>query len=132
MPEVHASSPLDFDLLGPVRARLGGVELDLGAPQQRAILVMLLLREGAVVTLDELAEGLWGETPPRTALTTIRTYISRLRGVLCGPSARGAIRVDSVPGGYVLHTSRDTVDVTRFGRHVARGSEAAGRGDWAT
>src|ERR1700749_3672617 len=113
MPEAQLS-PREFDLLGPVRARLGGVELDLGAPQQRTILVMLLLHEGAVVPLDELIEGLWGDEPPRSAVATVRTYISRLRGALADSGAAPTTRVDSVAGGYVLHTAREAVDVTRF------------------
>jgi DNA-binding SARP family transcriptional activator len=67
---------LAFSLLGPVRAWRGGTELDLGSQQQRTTLAMLLLREGAVATLDELIDGMWGDEPPRSAVTTIRTYVS--------------------------------------------------------
>ncbi|GAA5199749.1 hypothetical protein GCM10023322_76070 [Rugosimonospora acidiphila] len=119
-------------MLGPVRARLGGVELDLGAPQQRTVLAMLLLREGAVATLGELIEGLWGPEPPRSAIASIRTYMSRLRSVLDDAGAGMDTRVDSVRGGYVLHTLHHAVDVSRFQRHTARGAEAARRGDWLT
>jgi len=66
--ETHASQTLSFDLLGPVRAWLGNAELNLGSPQQRSILVMLLLREGAVATLEELIEGMWGYYEPGDSL----------------------------------------------------------------
>jgi DNA-binding SARP family transcriptional activator len=107
------------------------VELRLGSPQQRTILVMLLLREGAAATLDDLIRGMWGDDPPRSAALTVRTYISRLRRILCDAGPDGA-RLDSVGGGYVLHTPRDAVDVSRFVQHTALGAEAAGRGDWLT
>ncbi|RDI69286.1 hypothetical protein DFR76_101824 [Nocardia pseudobrasiliensis] len=35
-----------FEVLGPVRAWRGGVEVDLGSPQQRAVAAMLLLDGG--------------------------------------------------------------------------------------
>src|SRR5258705_10246040 len=123
MAETHALQTLNFGLLGPVRAWLENAELNLGSPQQRTILVMLLLREGAVATLEELIEGMWGYEPPRSAVTTVRTYMSRLRRVLndIGPGAPA--RIDSVYGGYVLHTSREMIDVNRFSRHTVRGAD---------
>ncbi|MEU5942496.1 AfsR/SARP family transcriptional regulator [Micromonospora sp. NPDC047548] len=132
MAETHASQTLNFGLLGPVRAWLGNAELNLGSPQQRTILVMLLLREGAVATLGELIEGMWGYEPPRSAVTTVRTYMSRLRRVLSELSPDAPARIDSVYGGYILHTTREMIDVNRFSRHTARGAEAAGRNDWGT
>jgi DNA-binding SARP family transcriptional activator len=121
---------LAFSLLGPIRAWRGGTELDLGSPQQRTTLAMLLLREGAVATLDELIDGMWGDEPPRSAETTIRTYVSRLRTVL--DAARAAARLDSVSGGYTLQVADDALDVARFRRHTTRAAEAARRGDWRT
>jgi DNA-binding SARP family transcriptional activator len=121
---------LAFSLLGPVRAWHGGLEIDLGSRQQRTTLAMLLLREGAVATLDELIDGMWGDEPPRSAVTTIRTYVSRLRAVL--DDARAAARLDSVRGGYTLQLPADALDVTRFRRHTTRAAEAARRADWRT
>jgi len=121
---------LAFSLLGPVRAWHGGTELDLGSPQQRTTLAMLLLREGGLATLDELIAGMWGDEPPRSAVTTIRTYVSRLRAVLDG--ARATARLDSVGGGYTLQVAGDALDVARFRRHTTRAADAARRGDWRT
>jgi len=121
---------LAFSLLGPVRAWRAGAELALGSRQQRTTLAMLLLREGAVATLDELVGGMWGDEPPRSAVTTIRTYVSRLRSVL--DDTRPAACLDSVGGGYALQVADDALDVTRFRRHTTRAAEAARRGDWQT
>lgn len=47
-----------FTVLGPVRAWRAGSELDLGSPQQRAVLAALLLRHGAPVSVEDLIDAL--------------------------------------------------------------------------
>ncbi|MFD9944322.1 BTAD domain-containing putative transcriptional regulator [Nonomuraea sp. NPDC059023] len=100
---------LRFSLLGPVRAWRGDRELKLGSPQQRTVLAVLLLAEGRATGPDLLIDAIWGEEQPRTALSTLRTYISRLRGVL------GAEVLSSVGHGYVLlGGERDVVAFERL------------------
>lgn len=53
-------SGLKFELLGPAGGWRDGTELDLGSPQQRTVLAMLLLARGRQVPLDSLIDGLWG------------------------------------------------------------------------
>ncbi|RLU77446.1 SARP family transcriptional regulator [Streptomyces griseocarneus] len=90
---------LRFSVLGPVRAWRGGTELALGAPQQRCVLAVLLLRDG-LVTAGEIVDALWGERPPQSALGTVRTHAYRLRRVLghdvLGPDI-GGYRIDTRP-----------------------------------
>src|SRR5690349_7106354 len=100
-----------FSLLGPVQAWCRGTETDLGSPQQRTTLAMLLLREGS-------------------AATPIRTYVSRLRAIFIPADQAQATRIDSVGGGYVLHTPREGVDLFRFSRHTACAGAAARRLNW--
>jgi DNA-binding SARP family transcriptional activator len=102
---------LRFEVLGPVRAWLDDTELDLGTPQQRAILGILLLRDGAAATPDQLISALWGPTAPRAATGMIRSYVSRLRRVLPGDV------IESVGGGYALRTT--ALDATDFAHHIA-------------
>ncbi|MEU8465879.1 BTAD domain-containing putative transcriptional regulator [Streptomyces sp. NPDC029003] len=71
-----------FAVLGPIRAWRGAEALPSGSPQQRALLAVLLLRDGRTATAPELIDAIWGEDPPPQALATIRTYASRLRKVL--------------------------------------------------
>ncbi|MEW1639608.1 BTAD domain-containing putative transcriptional regulator [Streptomyces sp. NPDC093801] len=101
-----------FSVLGAVRVRRGDAPLPLGSPQQRALLAMLLLRRNAVVDLDEIVEGLWGEELPRTAVGTVRSHVYRLRRTL-GP------RIATHGQGYLLHTAPGTLDLDAFDRLVA-------------
>ncbi|GAB7046551.1 AfsR/SARP family transcriptional regulator [Catenuloplanes indicus] len=121
-----------FAVLGPVRAWVGGAELDLGSPQQRGIMAMLAVREGAMVTTDEMIAGMWGDAPPRTALTTMRTYICRQRAMIERAGAGNDVRIDSASGGYALCLPRDALDLSHFTRHDARGAIAARHADWRT
>ena len=77
--ESGMSSDLKFAVLGPVRAWRGNAELGVGAPQQQAVLAMLLLANGRQVALDAVISGLWDDDPPLAAAGTVRTYVSRLR-----------------------------------------------------
>jgi len=115
-----------FCVLGPVRAWRDGVELDLGSPQQRAVLATLLFRFGTHVTLDELVAALWDDEPPRSAVGTARTYIYRLRRVL-ESDARGLTVLLSRGGTYTIVGG--TVDLNDFQQLVASATAAqqAGR-----
>ncbi|MFI6317668.1 BTAD domain-containing putative transcriptional regulator [Nonomuraea sp. NPDC050556] len=113
---------LRFSLLGPVRAWRGEQELDLGSPQQRLVLAVLLLAEGRAVGLDQLIDALWEETPPRTAAQVLRTYVSRLRAVL------GAGAVESVGDGYALRAG--VGDVAELQRLYGEGRYAEALALW--
>ncbi|MFD9355636.1 BTAD domain-containing putative transcriptional regulator [Streptomyces sp. NPDC060031] len=78
----HTPGSSRFAVLGPIRAWRGAELLPPGTPQQRALLAVLLLRDGRTATAPELIDAIWGEDPPQQALATIRTYASRLRKVL--------------------------------------------------
>ncbi|MFF3006469.1 BTAD domain-containing putative transcriptional regulator [Kitasatospora sp. NPDC057940] len=119
-PDDDQDSP-SFALLGALRARRSDTDLNLGGPQQRAVLAALLLRPNAAVTVDELITGLWGDRPPGAPDTTLRTYVWQLRNLL--EPVRTAPRVlVSLTGGYRLAVDPERVDVWR----VKRWQELAG------
>jgi DNA-binding SARP family transcriptional activator len=124
---------LRFAVLGPVRAWRDGAELDLGTPQQRAVLAVLLLRRGRTATAEELVDALWGEEPPARALTALRTYASRLRGVLePGRAARQkATLMVSQAGGYALRLPAGALDLDTFEQQVDAANAARSNGDLA-
>ncbi|MFE9425628.1 BTAD domain-containing putative transcriptional regulator [Kitasatospora sp. NPDC006697] len=120
---------LRLGLLGPVQAWLGETELDLGPPQQRALLAALALRARRIVSVDELLDALW-EEPPARAATVVRTYVSRLRRVLEADRVRPAVLV-SAGSGYVLRLPAESVDVEVFEERVAAAGRARALGDTA-
>jgi DNA-binding SARP family transcriptional activator/tetratricopeptide (TPR) repeat protein len=125
-------SELRFAVLGPVRAWRGEGELDLGAPQQRAVLAVLLLAEGRQVSLGALVDALWGPEPPKTAVGTVRTYVSRLRRRLAAGAAAGVQEViESAGDGYVLHQRPAAVDLDLFMQWTAQAQQARSAGDAA-
>ncbi|MFJ4832385.1 BTAD domain-containing putative transcriptional regulator [Streptomyces sp. NPDC088747] len=119
------SAALRFAVLGPVRAWRGEEPLPAGSPQQRALLAVLLLREGRTATAGELIDALWGDEPPAQALATVRTYASRLRKTL-GPEI-----LVSEAGGYAIRLSGGggTLDVTVAQELASDAEKARGAGD---
>jgi DNA-binding SARP family transcriptional activator/tetratricopeptide (TPR) repeat protein len=84
-----ADSAWRFSVLGPVRGWGPHGELDLGSPQQRELLALLVLRPGRAAMAEELIDALWGGDAPKGALSTIRTYASRLRRALGAADGAG-------------------------------------------
>jgi DNA-binding SARP family transcriptional activator len=121
-----------FEVLGPVRGWHGSSELDLGSPQQRAVLAMLLLARGRQVSLDGLIDGLWGERMPRSAAGTIRTYISRLRPCLdLEAGGQAGPLIESIGDGYVLRLGPAALDLDTFERWLGEARAARLRYDTA-
>ena len=104
-----------FEVLGPVRGWLGEAEIELGSPQQRAVLAMLLLARGRQVPVGVLVDGLWDEDVPGSAVGTVRTYVSRLRRLLGTGGARQAdCAIVSAGDGYALHLGSAVLDLDQF------------------
>uniref|UniRef100_A0AAU2ACR9 Tetratricopeptide repeat protein n=1 Tax=Streptomyces sp. NBC_00093 TaxID=2975649 RepID=A0AAU2ACR9_9ACTN len=120
---------LRFSVLGPVRAWRGTDEIELGPPQQRALLAVLLLAEGSQVLTSALVDAVWGTRAPASALGILRTYVHRLRQALepAGDTTSSVIR--STGDGYQLRTSSAELDLRTFRELLGRGERARGTGD---
>ncbi|WP_326798199.1 tetratricopeptide repeat protein [Streptomyces sp. NBC_01808] len=112
---------LRFAVLGPVRAWHGERAVELGSPQQRAVLAALLLRRGRPVTVAELVDAVWGDGPPPAAVSVLRTYASRLRKALePGHAAGGSYQVIvSAADGYLARVPDHALDLGVFEQRVA-------------
>ncbi|MGB9358960.1 MAG: BTAD domain-containing putative transcriptional regulator [Acidimicrobiia bacterium] len=108
---------MEFLCLGPLGVRADGAPVELGGPQQRLVLALLVIHANRVVSTDRLIDSLWGEKPPDTARKTIQGYVSGLRKAL--PDGE---LLRSRPPGYALEVELDDVDASRFERLAARGS----------
>ena len=118
---------LEFAVLGPVDARRDGLSLPLGGLQQRALLALLVLHHGEVVSADRLIEDLFGPAPGDGSANALQQAVSRLRRTLGGD---GATLVTQAPG-YALAVDPSSVDLYRFeelrrsaGQALAGGSSA--------
>ena len=118
LPATNDSSRLRFSVLGPVRAWRGTTEVDIGPHLQRALLSVLLLKEGGRVSVGELVDALWGDDAPTTAESGIRTYVYRLRRALDLPGSRRPSVIESSGHGYSMPLDRVSLDLMDFREHV--------------
>jgi YVTN family beta-propeller protein len=114
---------IEFRVLGSLEVVDRDGPLALGAPKQRALLAVLLLRRGEPVSSDRLIDEVWGDQPPATATKLVHGYVSSLRKVL----GDGLLLTEG--RGYVLRVLPGQLDVDRFEALVARGREALEGGD---
>jgi predicted ATPase/DNA-binding SARP family transcriptional activator len=114
---------MKFSILGPVQAQLDGQLVALGAPKQRALLAVLLLARGAVVSRDWLIDSLWEDDPPATAAKSLQVYVHGLRRGL------GAERIETAGAGYRVRLDDADLDLDRFERLTEQGRRALAAGD---
>ncbi|MEU8622244.1 BTAD domain-containing putative transcriptional regulator [Streptomyces sp. NPDC048623] len=119
---------IDFSVLGTVRVHRDGNTLAIGSPQQRALLVALLLRPGRVISSRELIDSIWGDNPPGSALASLRTYAWRLRQALEEDASSPRLLV-SQHDGYRLVVPPLSVDVGRVEQLAAEAARVRAGGD---
>jgi DNA-binding SARP family transcriptional activator len=68
----------EFRILGPLEVSDETGPLLLGGLKQRAVLALLLLEAGRVVSQDRLIYSLWGEEPPNSRYLAAN-FVSQLR-----------------------------------------------------
>ncbi len=117
--ERAAPVPLEFRLLGPLEVLRQGTPVQLGGQRQRALLAVLVLEAGRVVSTDRLVELIYGSEPPKTATTSLQNSISALRKLL------GQEIVETRAPGYLLRAAPDATDAGRFERLLGLARSAA-------
>ncbi len=92
----------------------------------RALLALLALHAGEVLSTERLIDQLWGPTPPPTAAKALHGLVSILRRRLepDGDRPAGATVVQTRAPGYVLSLDRDQVDAHRFHSMLAAAAGA--------
>ena len=126
MPE--SSGGLQIELLGPVEVRVGGRAVALGGQRPRALLAVLALKGGRVVTTERLIDELWGEDPPARARDSLQMHVSRLRKALSEAGAGGGRLVNHADG-YLLDVQPGECDVERWQQSLGQAHRARAGGE---
>jgi DNA-binding SARP family transcriptional activator/streptogramin lyase len=114
---------IEFRILGPFEVSKSGERLEVGVGKQRALLLLLLLHGGEVVSTDRLIDALWDERPPASALNSVHVYVSQLRKAL------GNGRLETRGRGYLLTLEPEELDLGRFERLLREGRELLAIGE---
>lgn len=117
--------PEGLRILGPLELVGRSGALPLGSRKERCLLAALAVEADKVVAEERLVDALWGDTPPRTAIGTLRTYVLRLRGAL---TACDGLTIVTRHPGYVLITQPDSIDAAVAERLVSEARRAADGG----
>lgn len=99
-------------LLGPVDVVVAGGARPVHGLRRKAVLAVLALHPGDIVSIDRILDVGWSDTTP-ARLNTVQSHISHLRGVLGGGSA-----IRAHPPGYVLDLGDDATDVQTAERMI--------------
>jgi DNA-binding SARP family transcriptional activator len=104
------------------------------SPPKVRQLLALLLRSSQLVHIDTVMDELWGDNPPRSATTTMQTYIYQLRKLIVREGLTGsehhpellATRVQ----GYVLQIDPDQLDANTFQQEFRLGRSHYDKGNY--
>ncbi|MFK0235509.1 AfsR/SARP family transcriptional regulator [Streptomyces vinaceus] len=133
---------MDIEVLGTLAVREGGISVTPTAPKPRQVLALLALHADQVVPVSALIEELWQGAPPRSARTTLQTYVLQLRALIAtaleqgedeaAPAGRRTAKdvLVTLPGGYLLNSGGGTSDVREFDRLAGMGYRAMDAGDF--
>jgi predicted ATPase/DNA-binding SARP family transcriptional activator len=116
---------VEFRILGPLRVVDAGREVSVPGPKVRALLALLLVRAGAVVPAERLADELWGEALPADAANALQSLVSKLRRSL-GETGRSLVTEFN---GYRFDVAPDSIDAVRFAEQAELGHQALLAGD---
>jgi SARP family transcriptional regulator, regulator of embCAB operon len=127
---------VDIKVLGRLQATVVGVSFVPTASRERQVLAILALNVGHVVKASMIMDEIWGERLPSSVVTTLHTYISRLRrrleSALAGDerfSPKGILVTEHT--GYRLNIDDEDIDVARYERLSSAGRQSIDEGDFA-
>ena len=130
-----SGSQLRVFLAGRVAVEANGHVIDetrFPGRQGRLLFAYLVAEQGRPVPRDELAEALWGETPPATWEKALTVVASKVRAVLADSGLDATAALTGAHGCYRLELPEATwVDVIAAAAAARRGRRGAvgGRSD---
>ncbi|MEU6057085.1 AfsR/SARP family transcriptional regulator [Streptomyces sp. NPDC047097] len=115
-----------FNLLGPFELLDdAGESYTPQTPKVCQVLALALTSPNKIVSVESFIQELWGDNPPRSALTTLQTYIYHARKLFAQERFAASERPAIVtrPSGYLVEVDEQLLDVTHFGRLLAQGKQ---------
>lgn len=118
---------MEFRLLGPLEILDGARNVVPTAPKPRQVIALLLMRRNTLVQTSELIDELWENDPPASAMTTLQTYIYKLRKILTECNSEEILLTR--PGGYTLAVPDGCTDLHQFEVEADEGKTLLKKGD---
>lgn len=100
------------------------------APKGRQLLALFMVNANQIVPVHACVDELWQADPPRSAVSTLQTYVLQIRRLLRAATAADDHEVLATHNrNYQLHVPADGFDRTVFDSTVLSARAAALRGD---
>jgi predicted ATPase/DNA-binding SARP family transcriptional activator len=115
---------MEVRLLGPLEVTVSGRVVEVPGQRLRALLALLALDAGRVVSVDRLLDALYGEDLPQQAENALQQAVSKLRRRL----GDAGVLVTRAPG-YLLDVRPEDVDALRFEQLLAGAARLAADDD---
>ncbi|EFL22669.1 regulatory protein DnrI [Streptomyces himastatinicus ATCC 53653] len=124
---------MKFSVLGPIHVSFERMNVKPPAHKVRQILALLLLNDSYFVSISSLIRELWPIEPPKSAVTTVQTYIVQIRKLLArglGTSpAEVSKRLLRTSGtSYGLNIPEGSLDLHEYRKWIAMAEAAAANG----
>lgn len=113
-----------FHLLGSMEVTVDDRAVVLTG-RQRALLAILALHANQLVSVDRIADWLWGESLPVSAVPRVRALVAEVRRAF---GSHGLERVITRTPGYLLSAEPGELDIDEFETLVAEARSAARSG----
>jgi SARP family transcriptional regulator, regulator of embCAB operon len=120
---------MQINVLGPLNLRAGQIDAVPTARKPRKLLALLLVNDTRIVPVSSLVTELWESSPPKSAMTTLQTYVMHLRKLLAEalqvPSATVSREVLQTRGtGYAFVVRPGELDLHEYRRLEEAGDRA--------
>ncbi|MEM7286479.1 MAG: BTAD domain-containing putative transcriptional regulator [Actinomycetota bacterium] len=111
---------MEYRVLGTLEVVRDGRPVDIGQYKRRAVLALLLINAGTVVSTDRIIDEIWDADSGRDRQNSLWVVISALRGLLDPDRKKrtdGTVLLTRSPG-YLLAVDQADIDAARF-EHLA-------------
>ncbi|WP_116246367.1 AfsR/SARP family transcriptional regulator [Nocardiopsis sp. FIRDI 009] len=131
---MECSGLLKVGVLGPLIMANAEGEVSHLPPKPRTVFALVAADPDQVVSAENMVDELWRERPPRTATTTVQTYVGQVRRLMGALTGLGTDQVAervliTEGGGYRLSTEMVDIDTVEYTRLTRAGCAAASAGD---